>query len=295
MSNVYIDPVTDFGFKRIFGSDTNKELLISFLNELFRGRKRIKDLFYHKNEFVGGTENMGTVILDLTCTADHGEQFIIEVLIVRESNWKQKLLYYGSKMVADQLAANPNRGPSNQINHTYVVALMDGSPLVGSNADQGFLQEIVLCDRNHGAEFDDGLTYICVELPKFIKHQDDLESDLDRWLYVLKNMTKMDKLPVYLRKPVFEKMFDSAQYSNLNKGEQKMYDESLKRKWDAEAVRLSQKQEIETARQEAMKVGREEGVISTARQHAQDMKRKGIALSLIAEITKLSLAEIETL
>lgn len=90
-----------------------------------------------------------------------------------------------------------------------------------------------------------------------------------------------------------------------------MYDESLKRKWDAEAVRLSQKQEIETARQEAKKVGRvegrkegrkegreegrEEGVISTARQHAQDMKRKGMALSLIAEITKLSLEEIETL
>ena len=75
----YIDPLVDFAFKKIFGSDPNKYLLIAFLNEVFRGRKHIVDLIYNKNEHPGDLRDEGAAIFDLLCTGDNGDQFIIEV------------------------------------------------------------------------------------------------------------------------------------------------------------------------------------------------------------------------
>ncbi|MFD2594851.1 PD-(D/E)XK nuclease family transposase, partial [Sphingobacterium griseoflavum] len=80
----------------------------------------------------------------------------------------------------------------------------------------------------------------------------DLQSDLDRWLYVLKNMSKLDGLPVHLRQPIFEQLFEIAAYTQLNKEERHMYDVSLKRKWDAAVVRKYQEQEQAKTR-EALK------------------------------------------
>lgn len=75
----YIDPLTDFGFKLIFGSEPNKDLLIAFLNELILGRKFIVDLVYNKNEQQGPQTGFRKSIFDLTCTDAEGTQFIIEV------------------------------------------------------------------------------------------------------------------------------------------------------------------------------------------------------------------------
>jgi len=75
----FIDPLTDFGFKYLFGREPCKDLLIDFLNELFRGRKIISDLTYNKNEYSGTVSNSRKMIFDLTCTGMDGEQFIIEV------------------------------------------------------------------------------------------------------------------------------------------------------------------------------------------------------------------------
>lgn len=73
----------------------------------------------------------------------------------------------------------------------------------------------------------DKLGYTYIELRKFVKGGDELETELDKWLYILKNISRMDKLPVYLRKPVFEKLFNIAEYTNLTKEEKNMYDSKL--------------------------------------------------------------------
>ncbi len=72
----FIDPLVDFAFKKIFGSEPNKDLLIAFLNEVFRGRKHIVDLVYNKNEHPGDLKDEGSAIFDLLCTGDKGEQFL---------------------------------------------------------------------------------------------------------------------------------------------------------------------------------------------------------------------------
>jgi predicted transposase/invertase (TIGR01784 family) len=75
----YIDPLVDFAFKKIFGSEPNKDLLIAFLNEVFRGRKHITSLVYNKNEYPGDLKEEGAAIFDLLCTGANGEQFLIEI------------------------------------------------------------------------------------------------------------------------------------------------------------------------------------------------------------------------
>jgi len=98
----YIDPLVDFAFKKIFGNEPNKYLLIAFLNEVFRGRKHIADLTYNKNEHPGDTVNEGAAIFDLLCTGANGEQFLIEVQRGRQGNFKERALFYTSRLISDQ-------------------------------------------------------------------------------------------------------------------------------------------------------------------------------------------------
>lgn len=89
----YIDPLVDFAFKKIFGSGPNKDLLISFLNEVFRGRKQIVDLVYNKNEYPGDIKEEGAAIFDLLCTGDNGELFLIEVQRAKQGYLKNGLCF----------------------------------------------------------------------------------------------------------------------------------------------------------------------------------------------------------
>ncbi|WP_238387282.1 PD-(D/E)XK nuclease family transposase [Sphingobacterium olei] len=133
------------------------------------------------------------------------------------------------------------------------------------------------------------------KLINFTKSEKDLISDLDRWLHVLKDMSKMDKLPAYLRKPIFERLFSIAEYSKLSKEERSMYDVSLKRKWDAESIRETAVFERERAKEEGRQQGRAEGERKKAIETALKLKKMGIAIADIAEGTGLSIEEIEKL
>ena len=256
----FIDLTTDFGFKRIFGSETSKEFLKSFLNELFHGRKHIADFHYGKNEHVGDAEEIGTVIFDLVCTAVSGETFLIEVQRSTQRNLKRRMLYYGSKLIADMAPKGNRLGWNYAISEIYIIVLLDGFPMPDHESDGRYMHEIGLCDTHTGKVFYKQLGYTYIELVKFDKEEVELQSDLDRWLYVLKNMSKLKKLSVYLRKPIFERLFDIAAYTQLNKEERNMYDVSLKRKWDAFSIRETQELDLADAIENGLKQGLERGL-----------------------------------
>lgn len=102
----------------------------------------------------------------------------------------------------------------------YLIALLEDFILEDSPA-KTFLHDICLCNRDTGKIFYNKLGFTYIELSKFVKTETELETDLDRWLHVLKNMSRWDKIPVYLRKPIFEKLFSIAEYTNLTKEEKK--------------------------------------------------------------------------
>jgi len=299
----FIDPLLDFSFKRIFGTEPNKDLLIALLNGIFRGRKHIVDLVYNKHEHVGDTAELGSVIFDLTCTSIDGEIFIIEVQRSGQVNLKRRMLYYGSKRIADEAPKGKRKEWDYAIPEVYVIVLMDGFRMPASNASDRFLHDICLCNRDTGEVFYDDLGFIYLELCNFVKAESELETDLDGWLYVLKNMSRLNRIPLYLRKPVFEKLFDIAEYSRLTKEEKQMYDTSLKRKWDtAGALEYARREGIEKGIQKGIEKGIQKGVekaqaeaYAEKLESAREMKKDGISDEQIARFTKLPIEVIEKL
>lgn len=236
----------------------------------------IESLVYNKNEHVGDTGETGSVIFDLTCTAENGEWFLIEVQRTSHVNLKRRMLYYGSKLIADQAPKGRRKEWNYGISEVYVIVLMDGFAMPDSDGGKDFLQDICLCNRDTGETFYEDLGFIYLELINFTKGEVELEDDLDRWLYVLKNMSTMEKLPLYLRKPIFEKLFQIAEYSKLNKEEQEMYDRSLRNKWDEYSIRESALIEKQRALEKGMQEGLEKGMQQGLEKGMQQGIEKGI-------------------
>ena len=179
--------------------------------------------------------------------------------------------------------------------------LEDFTSQIGDGTE--YLHDICLCNRDTGKIFYDKLGYTYIDLRKFVKIEAELQTDLDKWLYVLKNMSRMDKLPIYLRKPIFEKLFNIAEYTNLTKEEKNMYDSSLKYKWDNKNVlEYAREEGLEKGREEGLEKGREEGreeerikAREEKKNIARELKKEGLSVEFIAKNTHLSIEEIEKL
>lgn len=276
----FIDLTSDFGFKKLFGEEPNKDLLISFLNEVFQGRKVIRDLEYTRQEELGAALDEGGAIFDLVCTGSDGEKFIIEVQRARQENFKKRALFYTSRLISNQAPKGRRSVWGYAITEVYLVALLDGLTITDF-AETTPIHDICLCYRNSGKVFYEGLGYIYIELPKFNKTEIELQNDLDRWLYVLKNMSRLQKIPVYLHKSIFEKVFDIATYSKLNKEERMAYDMSLKKKWDEYSIKET-----------AFNDGKLEGKLEERSTIARNLIKLGLPIPQIAKSTGLSEEEI---
>ena len=283
----YIDLMVDFSFKRAFGSEPNKDLLIAFLNEIFKGRKRIVDLSYDKNEHPGDTKLEGGAIFDLLCTADNGEKFLVEVQRGKQRRFKERLLFYFARLIIDLAPKGDRMEWGYNIPEVYIIALLEDFTLEDSEPNE-YLYDICLCNRDTGKIFYDKLNFTYIELHNFVKTETALETDLDRWLHLLKHISSYDRIPAYFRKPIFEKLFNIAEYTNLTQEEKKMYDSSLKYKWDNKNV-------LDYAVEEAVKEtdikARKEERLTIARA----LKKEGLATDFIAKTTNLSIEEIEKL
>lgn len=305
----YIDPITDFGFKRLFGSPPNKDLLIDFLNAIFEGRKQITDLTYSKNELPGVVKENRGVIFDLLCTADNGEQFIIEVQKVTQQHFGDRAVFYTSSLICDQ-AVKGGPGWDYQLNEVWLIGIMDFC-FEDTQPDK-YLHDIQLTDTETHKLFYKKLGYIFLELPKFNKPESELKSTIDRWLFVLRNMHKLEKFPVFLNKSIFEKLFKLSEMSNLSKEDYITYIRSQMRKWDQQNIlntaRLEARREgllegqlegrsegQREGRREGKREGRREGSEEERLRIARNMKTRNIAPHIIADTTGLDLTKIEQL
>lgn len=275
---------------------------------------------------MGEGEGMGGVIFDLTCTGSNGEQFAIEVQRTSHLNLKRRMLYYGSKMISDQAPKGRRREWDYRISEVYVIVVLDGFSIADVD-NAAYIHDICLCNRQTGQVFYDDYGFIYISLANFVKQESDLQTDFDCWLHVLKNMSKMDKLPVYMRKPIFEKLFDVAEYSKMKTEDKQMYDVSLKRKWDAysmeqtriileeravarglekglqQGIEQGLQQGLEKGLQQGMEKGLEQGIeqgLEKGRQEmqletAKTMLDKGFDPKMIAELLHLPESDIDKL
>jgi len=99
----YINPFTDFGFKKLFGTELNKDLLIDFLNEVVLPQnKKIADLKYRSNEHMGQTELDRKAIFDLYCMSSNGERFIVEMQKAKQNYFKDRSVFYSTFPIQEQ-------------------------------------------------------------------------------------------------------------------------------------------------------------------------------------------------
>lgn len=155
-------------------------------------------------------------------------------------------------------------------------------------------------NKETGEIFYDKLGFTYIELAKFGKSEQELETPLEEWLYALKHLSRLDKIPVYLRKPIFEKLFKIAEYTNLNKEEKMLYDTSLKRKWDKQALIEGAIEEgLEKSMKQGLEQGLEKGLEQGAKRKqveiANALKLEGLSTDLISKTTGLPLQDIEKL
>ena len=274
----YIDLLSDYGFKFVFGSEPNKDLLIHFLNGIFAGQKHIEDIRYYKTEFPGTGEHEGVVIFDLLCTGNNGEQFLIEVQRARQEYFVQRSISYVARLISEQIPKGKRSEWEYDIKEVYFIAILETFSL--DTADKRYLRtaNIRCCETNK--IFYDGLKFIFIELCNFadITNQD---SDLEKWLFVLKNMSQLDKIPLYLKKPVFQKLFQISEYSNLQKEERTMYDLSIRHKWDYDntlkyAKKIAEKEGLEEGMKKGMKEGMEKGMKKGIKAGMKEGMEKGM-------------------
>lgn len=263
----YIDLLIDFSFKKIFGSEPNKDVLISFLNAIFDGRKMIVDIVYNKQEHVGDHKKAGSVIFDLTCTDTNGTQFLIEVQRNSQKNLKQRMAYYGCKLIADQIPRGKRKQWRYTINEVYVIVIIDGFSLF--NTKSVYFYDFCLKDRQLDIIHSNELSLIYLELEQFKKEPKDLRNNLDQWLYVLKHLHQFENRPHFLNPLLFERLFDLAEFTQLTKNEQMKYDTYLKRKWDAYNI-------LESAKEDAAEEGYKEGLEKGLKQGIESGLEKGI-------------------
>ena len=246
----YISLLTDFGFKRIFGTALNKELLICFLNSLFDGRQVIKDVKYLNNEQLGDVYVARKAIFDVYCEGENGEKFIVEMQNAYQELFKDRSLFYSTFPIREQAVKGSEW--DFWLNHVYTVALLNFDMKEESFDQDAICHYVKLCDTTTHKVFYEKLDFIYVEIAKFEKTEDELVTLYDKWLYVLKNLSTLTDRPKALREKVFDRLFKEAEISRFTPRELKEYEDSRKAYRDL-------KNSLDTALRQGHAKGLEEG------------------------------------
>lgn len=287
----YVNPYTDFGFKMLFGSEINKELLISFVNSLLGGREVIRDLKYLNTEHLGTSERDRRAVFDVYCENERGEKILVEMQRGEQQFFKDRSIYYSTFPIREQGL----RGEWDyELKAVYVIGILN---FKFTNEDtDNYHHEVKLVDLNTRKVFYDKLTFIYLEMPKFNKTETELESMFDKWMFVIRNLSKLMDRPVALQERVFTRLFESAEIAKFTREQYEEYEDSLKayRDWQNTihtAVMKSLQEGIAQGREE----GREEGRKEERLKLAKKFKASGIPVSIIAENTGLTEEEIADL
>lgn len=302
MIDKYINPHTDFGFKRLFGSEFNKELLISFLNAMFHGEQNVQNVTYLNSEQLGDRVDARRAIFDVYCENDKGEKFIVEMQNVYQEFFKDRTIYYSTFPIREQ--AQRGGDWDFHLNPVYTIGLLNFNFADGLENAKRWHHEVKLMEVDTHEVFYDKLTYIYVEIPKFDKKETELVTMYDKWMYVLKNLSKLMQRPAALQERVFTRLFEQAEIAKFNKQDQKLYEDSMNAYRDiVNAIRTAEKKKyaegeaeglakgLVEGRAKGLVEGRAEGIVEVAKK----MLDKGMAAALVAEMTGLPLDKVSNL
>ncbi len=244
----FISPYTDYGFKKLFGEEGSKPLLIDFLNELLPPQHRIASLSFQPSERAAETSGARKAIFDIYCRSESGERFIVEMQQAKQDYFKERMVYYSTFPIREQA----QRGDWDfNLAAVYCIGVLDFTFAPDDGAPQ-VLTRVQLKDQGNTV-FYDKLSYIYLQMPLFTKSESELTSHFEKWLYFLKHLEDFDEIPSILREPVFMEGFKIAELARYDETEVAAYEESLKVYRDIKNV-------IDSATRKGREEGREEGL-----------------------------------
>jgi len=223
----YINPFTDYGFKRLFGEEPNKDLLLDFLNELLKEKEgKIVELSYLPNEKLPLIIGDRRAIYDLYCKNEKGEYFIVEMQKAEQKYFKDRMLFYSTFPIQEQ-AKNHGKNWNFKLKHVYSIGILDFEFEEDKHEPNKYRYDVSLFDKKTKTEFYDKLTYVYLSMPKFNKSLEELETKFDKWLYVLKHLDTFDRIPDKIKGKIFQKVFKVAELAKFNKEELRNYEASM--------------------------------------------------------------------
>ena len=281
----YINPYTDFGFKKLFGTEMNKDLLISFLNALFsESGKVIKDVQYLNSEHLGDGYGDRRAVFDVYCKTEDGGRFIVEMQRADQEYFKDRSLYYSTFAIREQ---GPRRKDWNyQLEDVYTIGVLDFVFPDDEYPADSYMHEVKLKDVDDNHVFYDKLTLIYLEMPKFNKREDELVTMLDKWMFVLRNLWRLMDRPKALQDRVFKKLFRLAEIAQYTPEERREYEFSMKNYWDYYST-------MDTASKKGYVKGLEKGRAEGRAEVAHNLMQMGMSAADVAKATGLSVEEVE--
>jgi len=290
----YLNPYTDFGFKKLFGEEANKDLLTDFLNQLLPPKHQIADLHFKNPENLPDLPLERKAIFDLYCKSVTGEDFIVEMQKAKLNFFKDRALFYSTFPIRDQA----KKGEWDfKLSAIYYVAILDFI-YDEKTEQQKMFRDVALKDQD-GELFYDKLHLKFLQMPLFNKQEHELKNHFDKWLYFLKNLESFDHIPSILKEPIFEKAFNTLEEANLTKEQLEQYQKSLLTYWELKGV-------VDTAYDDGEKIGFEKGIIQGEQIGLEKGDRKAreviarslldiLDIEIIALKTGLSIEEIQRL
>ena len=294
----YINPFTDWSFKRLFGQEANKDLLIDFLNELLKGEQHIVDVQFLDKEQLGRTRMERRAIYDIYCQTDSGKYFILEMQNEGQPYFIDRSIYYAAHSIVSQARKDRKDDLWNfQLMPVYTVCFMNSPYGWQSERPTKFRTDLVLTDRECPESVNDKLRFIYLFLPLFpIKEAADCKTNFERWIYILKNMETMERIPYQATNAAFRKLERVMKRLSLTHEEDKIYERSLRHYLDNyNCLKSIQKEAHDEGLQEGRQEGRMEGLQEGVMKTARNLKQMGLSVDQIRQATGLTADEIAKL
>jgi predicted transposase/invertase (TIGR01784 family) len=275
MISKYFNPYTDFGFKKLFGEEASKDLLVDFLNQLLPPHHQVAELSFKNPENLAGSTDERKSIFDIYCQSKTGERFIVEMQKAKMQFFKDRSLFYSTFPIREQ----SKKGVWDfHLLPVYLIAVLDFK-YDEKEDERKFRRDVCLKDQD-GDIFYDKLHFKFLQMPLFTKGEHELETHFDKWVYFLKHLEDFDHIPAILNEPIFQKGFDIAEVSHLSSDD-----------YDAYLKSILEYNEAKAALDTAFYDGKIEGKIEVAK----TMLAKGFDVDVVVEMTKLTSQEVSAL
>ena len=287
-----ISPRIDIAFKKIFGVEENKDLLISLINSIVSNEDQVADVTllnpYNPKNFKSDKLS----ILDIKAKGTDGKRFNIEIQISDEADYDKRALYYWAKLYTEQLRVSQGYSSLSKAIGIHILNFTS-IPEV-----KNYHNVFHVTEKDSGTAYFKDLELHTIELNKFSSNGNEelsdlvvkVKSSLDMWSAFLtrNDLLRLDNLPKELNNPTLKKAISVLEVMNFSDEERNSYEDHLK--W-----LMIEASTVKKAEEKAEARGKAEGKAEEKMALVRNSLKSGLPLETISSITGLSVKEIEKL